>query len=49
MIGLLNSGTRILGGLLRTFSGHVNWVWSAAFDSNDILASGSEDGIIWGK
>ena len=31
------------GGLLRTLSAHGNWVWSVAFDSNDILASGSCD------
>ena len=37
--------------LLRTLSGHDNWVESVAFDSNDILASGSEDRTIklWNK
>ena len=37
--------------LLRTLSGHGDWVRSVAFDSNDILASGSYDRTIklWNK
>ena len=37
--------------LLKTLSGHGNEVYSVAFDSNDILASGSEDRTIklWNK
>jgi len=31
------------GDLLRTLSGHGDWVMSVAFDYNDILASGSWD------
>jgi len=32
--------------LLRTLSGHGSYVYSVAFDSNDILASGSDDRTI---
>ena len=37
--------------LLRTLSGHGSSVLSVAFDSNDILASGSSDSTIklWNK
>ncbi len=37
--------------LLRTTSGHGSSVWSVAFDSNDILSSGSSDRTIklWNK
>ena len=37
--------------LLRTLSGHGDYVYSVAFDSNDILASGSSDSTIklWDK
>jgi len=36
---------------LRTLIGHVDAVYSVAFDSNDILASGSYDSTIklWNK
>ncbi len=36
---------------MRTLSGHGSWVRSVAFDSNDILASGSDDYTIklWNK
>jgi len=48
---LLNSGTKNTGDLLRNLSGHANPVNSVAFDNNDLLASGSDDGTIklWNK
>ncbi len=46
-IKLWNKNT---GDLLRTLSGHGNWVGSVAFDSKDILASGDgSDTILWNK
>jgi len=37
--------------LLRTLNGHGSYVYSVAFDSNNILASGSSDSTIklWDK
>jgi WD40 repeat protein len=47
-IKLWNKNT---GDLLRNITGHGGTVWSVAFDKNDILASGSENGTIelWSK
>ncbi len=47
-IKLWNKNT---GYLARTLRGHGNWVYSVAFDNNDILASGSVDSTIklWGE
>ena len=37
--------------MLRTLNGHGSLVRSVAFDSNDMVASGSEDGTVklWNK
>ena len=37
--------------MFSTLGGHGNWVRSVAFDSHDILASGSDDSTIklWNK
>jgi WD40 repeat protein len=39
------------GELLTTLIGHGDWVWSVAFDTGNMLASGSGDSTIkiWGK
>ncbi len=43
---ILTVPTKNTGDLLRTLNGHGSSVRSVAFDSNNILASGSDDRIV---